>query len=240
LIWSQPEPDLTLEEICLRLKSEEAAETGTTSVWRFYERQRHHIQKKLWHAAEQDRPDVAAARAELKVEQSSLMRRASSSSTRPAVRPRCPASRPLTPWRASCCECAGTATGRRWTLVAALRTQWPDGALRIDGAMDGPSFLAYVSRSSRRRCAKAIMSSWNNLRTHKIDGVRQAVERSAPRCAIYSLLAGPQSDSKWHSRAEDRAAQGCPRTVTTLMKLFASSSRHLHPSSGTNYFRHAG
>jgi transposase len=32
------EPDLTLEEICVRLKSEKRLKTGTTSVWRFYER----------------------------------------------------------------------------------------------------------------------------------------------------------------------------------------------------------
>ena len=54
------EPDLTLEEIRLRLKSEKRLKTGTTSVWRFYER--HDITfKKTLHAAEQDRPDVAAA-----------------------------------------------------------------------------------------------------------------------------------------------------------------------------------
>ena len=32
------EPDLTLEEIRARLKSEKRLKTGTTSVWRFYER----------------------------------------------------------------------------------------------------------------------------------------------------------------------------------------------------------
>jgi transposase len=32
------EPDLTLEEIRSRLKSEKRLKTGTTSVWRFYER----------------------------------------------------------------------------------------------------------------------------------------------------------------------------------------------------------
>jgi len=62
---------LTLEEIRARLKSEKRLKTGTTSVWRFYER--HDITfKKTLYAAEQDRPDVAAARAELKTEQSKL------------------------------------------------------------------------------------------------------------------------------------------------------------------------
>jgi hypothetical protein len=44
---------------------------GTSSIWRFYDR--HEITfKKTLHAAEQDRPDVAAARAALKAEQPSL------------------------------------------------------------------------------------------------------------------------------------------------------------------------
>jgi hypothetical protein len=80
------EPDLTLEEIRARLKSEKRPKTGTNSVWRFYNAMTSRSKKR--HAAEQDRPDVAAARAELKVEQSGLTRGASSSSTRLRLPPR--------------------------------------------------------------------------------------------------------------------------------------------------------
>src|ERR1022692_225268 len=41
------EPDLTLDEIRLRLKSEKRLKTGTTSVWRFYERHDITFKKKL-------------------------------------------------------------------------------------------------------------------------------------------------------------------------------------------------
>ena len=55
------EPDLTLDEIGMRLALAKRLKVGRTSIWRFYER--HHITfKKTLHAAEQDRPDVAAAR----------------------------------------------------------------------------------------------------------------------------------------------------------------------------------
>src|ERR1019366_3173796 len=65
------EPDLTLDEIRTRLACERKLKTGRSSVGRFYER--HDITfKKTLHAAEQNRPDVAAARAELKAEQPSL------------------------------------------------------------------------------------------------------------------------------------------------------------------------
>jgi len=65
------EPDLTLEEIGVRLRSDRKVKAATSSIWRFYER--HGITfKKTLRAAEQDRPDVAAARAALKAEQPSL------------------------------------------------------------------------------------------------------------------------------------------------------------------------
>ena len=55
------EPDLTLEEIQRRLLAERQHKAGLGSVWRFFDR--HGISfKKSIRAAEQDRPDVAAAR----------------------------------------------------------------------------------------------------------------------------------------------------------------------------------
>ena len=55
------EPDLTLEEIQCRLLAERQHKAGLGSVWRFFDR--HGISfKKSLRAAEQDRPDVAAAR----------------------------------------------------------------------------------------------------------------------------------------------------------------------------------
>jgi transposase len=65
------EPDLTLDEIGTRLASAKKLKVGRTSICRFYERHRITFKKTL-HVAEQDWPDVAAARAELKAEQSSL------------------------------------------------------------------------------------------------------------------------------------------------------------------------
>jgi hypothetical protein len=55
----------------LRLNGAKKLKVGTSSIWRFYDRQEITF-KKTPHAAEQDRPDVAAARAALKAEQPSL------------------------------------------------------------------------------------------------------------------------------------------------------------------------
>jgi len=79
------EPDLTLDDIRLRLSGAKKLKVGTSSIWRFYDR--HEITfKKTLHAAEQDRPDVAAARAELKASSLLLRRRAWCSLTRPRSR----------------------------------------------------------------------------------------------------------------------------------------------------------
>ena len=54
-------PDMTLVQIAETLEAETGASFAPSSVWRFLDR--HAITfKKTAHAAEQDRPDVAAAR----------------------------------------------------------------------------------------------------------------------------------------------------------------------------------
>ena len=55
LIWR--EPDLTLAEICDRLKRVRGEKVSPSMIWRFFDR--HDITlKKVAHASEQDRPDV--------------------------------------------------------------------------------------------------------------------------------------------------------------------------------------
>jgi transposase len=46
----------------------------------------------------------------------------------------------------------------------------------IDGAMDGPTFIAYVERVLTPTLKKGDIVFMDNLRTHKVDGVRQAIE----------------------------------------------------------------
>ena len=46
----------------------------------------------------------------------------------------------------------------------------------IDGAMDGPSFLAYVEQVLAPTLHKGDIVFMDNLRAHKIVGVREAIE----------------------------------------------------------------
>jgi transposase len=66
------EPDLTLDDIRLRLSGTKKAQGWNELDLALLRSSRDHVQKNTLHAAEQDRPDVAAARAALKTEQPSL------------------------------------------------------------------------------------------------------------------------------------------------------------------------
>lgn len=80
-------PDMTLVEIAEMLKSEFGASFAPSSIWRFLDR--HGITfKKSGHAAEQDRPDVAAARQAWRELAPRLDPDKLASSTRPGPRPK--------------------------------------------------------------------------------------------------------------------------------------------------------
>jgi hypothetical protein len=132
--------------------------------------------KKTLHAAEQDRPDVAAARAELKAEQPSLKTRRlvfidETSVTTKMVRHygRCPRGERLV---------AKVPHGhwKTMTLIAGLRTDGLTAPYVIDGAMDGPAFLAYIEQVLAPTLDKGDVVFMDNLRTHKVDGIAEALK----------------------------------------------------------------
>jgi hypothetical protein len=142
------------------------------------------------HAAEQDRPDVAAARAALKAEQSSLRARRlvfidETSVTTKMVRhsgrsprgERLVASVPHGHWKTM-------------TFIAALRIGGMTAPYVIDGAMDGATFMAYVEQVLVPTLTKGDIVFMDNLPTHKIDGVSKAIAavgatvRYLPACRV--------------------------------------------------------
>jgi DDE superfamily endonuclease len=62
------------------------------------------------------------------------------------------------------------------TFIAALRFDGMTAPYAIDGAMDGPTFIAYVEQVLTPILKKGDVVFMDNLRTHKVDGVRQAIE----------------------------------------------------------------
>jgi hypothetical protein len=162
------------------------------------------------HAAEQDRPDVAAARAELKAEQSSLRRQRlvfidETSVTTKMVRhsgrsprgERLVASVPHGHWKTL-------------TFIAALRVNGLTAPYVIDGAMDGATFMAYVEQVLVRTLTKGDIVFMDNLRTHKIDGYAKQSRLSAQQSAICPPIRQISTQSRWHSRNSKQRCAKAP------------------------------
>ncbi|HEY5732840.1 MAG TPA: IS630 family transposase [Methyloceanibacter sp.] len=234
------EPDLTLAEIRARLRSQKKQKAGIGSIWRFFDR--HDITfKKTLHAAEQDRPDVAAERAALKAEQPKLRAPRlvfidETAVTTKMVRHygRSPRGERLV---------AGVPHGhwKTLTLVAALRIDGLTAPYVVDGAMDGPSFMAYVEQVLVPTLRKGDIVFMDNLRTHKIAGAREAIEAVGARVRYlpaYSPDLNPIEQA--FSRLKTALRKGAKRTVDALHKLIGKLVKSFAPQTCANYFRHAG
>jgi transposase len=197
--------------------------------------------KKTLHAAEQDRPDVAAARAELKAEQSSLkaprlvfideisvttkMVRSSGRSPRGK---RLVAKVPHGHWKTL-------------TFIAGLRTDALTAPYVIDGAMDGPAFIAYIEQVLAPTLDKGDIVFMDNLRTHKVDGVVQVLKAVGAKVR-YLPAYSPDLNPIEMAFAKLKAAlrKGAARTVTALCKLIGKLVKEFAPAECANYFQHAG
>jgi transposase len=107
--------------------------------------------------------------------------------------------------------------------------------------MDGPSFLAYVEEILAPTLRKGDIVFMDNLRTHKIDGVRQAVEAVGAKVRYlpaYSPDFNPIEMA--FSKLKTALRKGAARTVKTLMKLIGKLIKTFAPEHCANYFRHAG
>ena len=81
----------------------------------------------------------------------------------------------------------------------------------------------------------------DNLRTHKIDGVAQAIKAvgAKPRyLPAYSPDLNPIEQA--FSKLKAALRKGAARTVTALLKLIGRLVKTFAPDECANYFRHAG
>ena len=106
------------------------------------------------------------------------------------------------------------------TFIAGLRTDGLTAPYVIDGAMDGPAFLAYVSQVLAPTLDRGDVVFMDNLRTHKVDGVREAIE-AAGATLRYLPAYSPDLNPIEQVFAKLKAAlrKGAARTVTVLWKL---------------------
>ena len=127
------------------------------------------------------------------------------------------------------------------TLVAALRINGLTAPYVIDGAMDGPSFLAYVEQVLVPTLRKGDTVFMDNLRTHKIDGIAAAIEAAGAKVRYlpaYSPDLNPIEMT--FSKLKTALRKGAARSVKPLMRLIGKLVKAFAPEECANYFRHAG
>src|ERR671918_355203 len=147
--------------------------------------------KKTQHAAEQDRPDVAAARRAWRERQPELspqrlvfidetwattnMARRHGRAQRGA---RVVAAVPHGHWKTT-------------TFLAALRHDGLSAPCVFDGAINGARFLAWVEQALAPTLRAGDLVVMDNLKAHKVRGVREAIDAFTPtECAHYLAHAG--------------------------------------------------
>jgi len=127
------------------------------------------------------------------------------------------------------------------TLVAALRVDRMTAPYTIDGAIDGPSFLAYVEQVLAPTLHKGDIVFMDNLRADKIVGVREAIEAMGAELEYlpaYSPDLNPIEQA--FSKLKAALRNGAARTVNALLKLIGKLVKSFAPEACANYFRHAG
>ena len=197
--------------------------------------------KKTLRAAEQDRPDVAAERAALKAEQSKLNAPRLVFIDETAVTTKMVRHYGRSPCGERLVASVPHGHWKTLTLVAALRIDRMTAPYAIDGAMDGPSFLAYVEQVLAPTLHRGDIVFMDNLRTHKIVGVREAIEgigATLRYLPAYSPDLNPIEQA--FSKLKAALRKGAARTVNTLLKLVGKLMKSFAPEECANYFRHAG
>lgn len=127
------------------------------------------------------------------------------------------------------------------TFVAALRDVGLTAPLVIDGAINGEVFLAYVREHLAPTLKLGDIVVLDNLSSHKVEGVREAIEAVGARLAYlppYSPDFNPieQVFSKLKAllrKHEERTVEGLWNRIGALIDAFS-------PSECRNYLRHCG
>lgn len=197
--------------------------------------------KKTLHAAEQDRPDVKAARETWREEQpaldiSSLVFVDESGFATNMVRRfgRCPigqrllAKAPHGHWRTT-------------TFIAALRRNGLGAPMTLDGPMNGNIFRAWTEQFLAPILRPGDIVVMDNLPSHKVSGIRQAIE-AKKALLLYLPPYSPDLNPIEQVFAKFKAAlrKAAARTVTKLWCEIAKTLKTFSPRECAAYLKNCG
>ena len=126
------------------------------------------------------------------------------------------------------------------TFIAALRHDRLTAPLLLDGPMDGAMFLAYVQRILAPELHRDDLVICDNLSSHKVSGVREAIEDCGARL-LYLPAYSPDLNPIELAFAKLKAflRQRAQRTFAGLRRATAQALDSFAPVHCTNFLRHA-
>jgi transposase len=197
--------------------------------------------KKHLRAAEQDREDVEEARrgwAELQktLDPSRLVFLDETWATT--------ALSPLRGWAPKGERLVCTVPHGHWhttTFLCGLRTTGLVAPLVLDGAMNGPAFLAYTEQFLVPTLRPGDIVVLDNLSSHKVGGVREAIERASAavlHLPPYSPDLNPIELA--FSKLKRLLREAAERTLDALWQTIGRLLERFSPAECANYIRHCG
>src|SRR5215471_14017275 len=233
------QPDLTLDEVVVAM-SKAGIVGSRTAVWRFYER--HDISfKKTLYAEEQRRADVVRARRRWMREQGLFdparlvfIDETCTNTAMVRLRGRAPRGERL----------VGYAPHGHWktiTFVGGLRQRGMIAPFVLEGAINGPMFLAYVKQCLVPTLKRGDIVLMDHLPAHKVAGVAEAIE-AAGATLIYLPKYSPDLNpiELAFSKLKAHLRKAAERTILRLLRRIRRVVTDFSPQECRKFFRHAG
>jgi transposase len=127
------------------------------------------------------------------------------------------------------------------TMIAAVRLKGPQAPWLFDGPMDGELFLAWVKRGLVPVLPRDDVVILDNLSTHKVAGIREAVMDAGARLEYlppYSPDFSP-IENLW-SKVKQGVKSRDPRNPSQLFRAAAAAFDTVTPQDCHGFFLHAG
>jgi transposase len=233
-------PDMTLDEIVAVMRKRKIP-GSRTALWRFYERHNITFKKKSLYASEQDLEEVARARRRWMRQQGLFdpahlvfMDESWTNTSMVRLYGRCERGKRL----------VGHAPHGHWktlTFVAGLRKSGMIAPFVIEGAIDGPMFLAYLKQCLAPQLKKGDIVVMDRLSVHEVAGVEEAIKAAGAKVRYlptYSPDMNPMENA--FAKVKSYLRKVAERTVSRLTRAISRAVGTVSADDCKNIFRHEG
>jgi transposase len=127
------------------------------------------------------------------------------------------------------------------TFVAALRQRGMVAPFVLEGAINGPMFLAYVKQFVVPTLKRGDIVVMDRLPAHKVAGVKEAIE-AAGATLLYLPSYSPDLNpiEPAFSKFKAHLRKAAERTIPRLLRRIGRVANSFSPQECRNFFQHAG